>query len=430
MPLGFKVHRKTLANALPAIVVEMPHAHTATACWGVRVGSRDEAPRLAGISHFVEHLKFRGTERSPTEADVHQRLESMGAIANAFTSRETTLFFIEVRPPRLPAAIELLGEFAGPSTFNGLEVERRVILSELSHSQDEDGVVFDLHDVAMMGLWPNQPVGQPVIGSTHSVKATTSEDLRAHVLRHYTAENSVVVVAGAVDPPDAFDQLERHFARLARGPVPRRRPLPPVAPGKLLTLRAGGDRTEVMIAFALPTANVPDLLALELLCGVLGPPGFGRLHRSLRTKAGLAYMCAGAFGTLSDAALLTIAVNVGVGKLPQAMGEILGHFVELRDRGPTQAELATAKEVLSTRAASSNHAPTQLVGRFAESALEGVAVPPEQLPDLSAQVTCADVQRLARAVFAPGVGHLIARGAPAPGEYEGAWGKWEKALGK
>ena len=332
------VHRRVCPNALRVVVVEMLNAQTTAVFWAVRVGSRDEVPRLNGISHFVEHLKFRGTDRFPSEIELHAQFESLGALSNGSTGREATFFWLEVRPEKLAGAIETLGEVACSTTFNGLEVERRVVLDEMANYQDSDGVVWDLHEKMMLNLWPHQPFGQPMIGSAATLRTLTLADLEAHLNRHYTADNSVVVIAGAVDVEETFAQVERHFARLRRGPVPSRHPAPPVAPGRLLCLQTGSNRTEGLFAFAKVTTELRDFLALEMLAGIIGPAGFGRLHRSLRAKTGLAYSAAAHYSSFTDVAMLTISLNVASGKLLQSTNEVLAHLVELRERGPTAQE--------------------------------------------------------------------------------------------
>ncbi|MDP1827549.1 MAG: pitrilysin family protein [Archangium sp.] len=423
------VHRRVCANGLRVIIVEMPNAHTTAISWAVRVGSRDEPPRLAGISHFVEHLKFRGTDRFPTETALHAQFEALGALANGRTSRETTSFWLEVRPGQLAGAVELLGDLACSTTFNGLEVERRIVIEEVAHYQDEDGVVWDLHDLLLLNLFPGQPMGQPVIGTAPSIRAMTLAELKAWVDRHYTAENSVVVIAGPVDADDAVALVERHFAKLARGPVPSRRDAPPVSAGKLLKLPSASGRTAGLFGFAKVATESNDFLALQLLSAVLGPAGFGRLHRTLRVKAGLAYECSADYFSFSDVAMLSISVNVASGKLPQATAEILNHLVELRDRGPTPAELETARLVVTTMAAAEANAPMSRVGQFAEAALDRWALPVEEAERRWMAVTAAEVQRIAKWVLTPGAGHLIARGEPEPGEYEASWARWVKLLG-
>lgn len=431
MTPGYTVHRKRLGGALPAVVAQMRQANTATVAWAVRVGSRDEPPRLAGISHFVEHLKFRGTERFPSEAELQAHLDALGALFNGSTGRENTIFWLEVQPHRLNEAIAALAEMARPSTFSGIEVERRVILHEIANSQDTDGVPYDMHNLALAGLFPNHPVGNVSAGSAETVGATTIDDVKAHIARHYTAENSVVVVAGPVDPDDTFAQLEQAFAHLPRGPVPKRRPLPAPLPAQLATVRWRSARTEALLAFTLGVRDLRETLIAEQLAAVLGPSSRGRLSRSIRTKAGLAYASEAGFTSFSDLVLLTIGVDVAQGQLPRAMGEILPHLVALRDRGPTPSELAVARGVFETEIASSFHAPTRLASWLAETTLEAREVEGEGYDALSQSITPDEIQRFAQRLFAPGNGHLVTRGLPSPGtEYTVAWGMWVKALGR
>ncbi len=418
-----KVHRKVCANSLKAVVVELPGAQTAAVWWKVRVGSRDELPRQNGISHFVEHLIFRGTERFPSEAALYARFASLGALTNATTSREATWYGLEVLPENVGAAIETLGEASSSTTLNGIEVERRIVALEVELYQ-VDGIVHSLADLMALGFWPVAPMGQPPIGSAVALRSIELADVRAFLARHYTADNSVVVVAGAVDPQAVLEQIERHFSRLARGPVPRRAAVPPVAPGKLLSIPVGGESTEALFGFALPVTDSQTFLAIELLAEILGGEGFARLHQTLRAKQGLAYTCAARLTLLSDVAIFLICVNLVSGKLPHATSLIVNHLRELRDKGPSAVELEQARQILRTEAAHFENQPREVCAKFSEAALNPFAMPVEDALAALLRLTCDDIQQVARRLFVANAGHLVARGHPSPNEYQLAWGQW------
>lgn len=423
-----RTFRRFCSNSLKVAVVEMPQARTAAVAWVVRVGSRDELPRLAGISHFVEHLKFRGCERYPDEAALQARFASLGALQNGQTDQETTCFHLEVLPDQVEGALETLGEMACSATFHGMEVERRVVLDELGLRLDPAGMPWELPLVMMQTLWPNHPFGQPVIGSPAALQAATVADCRAHLARFYTADNSVLVVAGRVDPEQVFAAVERHFARLPRAEAPRRRPPPPPSPRRLRRFPMGHERTQACYAFTRPVGSAREFITLELLMAILGPVGQGRLQRSLRSKAGLAYAFHASMLSLAETAVLLIQLDVAEGRLLQGTVEVLGHLLELRDRGPGEAEVECAKRYLLTTLGALYNQPTATAVTFGRQALDPTWVSPDEAVRLTEALTPADVHRAAQGLFVPGSGHLVAR-ADAATDCDLAWARWTKALG-
>lgn len=422
---GVELHRGRTSNLMRVVVAADPRLHTAVAMWQVRAGSRDEPERLSGLSHLLEHLKFRGTERFPYEEGVLRHLRSFGGLHNAFTTVDGTSFFIICQPQHLPRALDLLGDLAATHRFNGLETERRVVLEELEEHQQHDGIVWDLNEVVSLGLWPKHPVGRPVLGNPKAVLSITAEDLEQHFATHYSADNSVLAIAGPVKPRTALALAEEHFARLRRAPVPPRAPVPAPAPGRLVRLESG-YRTEARLAFGFRCTEDRDALAIRLLAQVLND----RLHDGLRGKKGLTYTSRAFVFGYADFGVLQVQVQVGGGKLSAAAAEWGAHLGQLRSDGPSETEVEQARETVRTTALATWNDPYELATALAASALDPSSVALEESGPLLDRLTAAEVKETAARLFDGKAAHLVVRGQPYPGEYEGAWAQVGKALGK
>ena len=193
-----RARNRVLKNGLRVVAVEMPHVHACSLVAYVRAGSRYETAKTNGVSHFLEHMFFRGTDRFPSTYELAHHIESLGATFNATTTREMAYFYTEIAPRHLEAGVETLGEMFGSPLFPDIGIEREVVLEEMNEDYNEDGLLIDPDSVAKGKLWPGHPLGFPIIGIGKNVKRFKVEDLRAHHERLYTARNMVLCAAGGV----------------------------------------------------------------------------------------------------------------------------------------------------------------------------------------------------------------------------------------
>src|SRR5512143_750330 len=174
------VETTTLDNGLAVTTVALPHLHTAVCGLFVKVGSRFETPTDNGLSHFVEHMLFRGTERYPTSLALNSAIERLGSTLDAQTGRDLTLLQLALEPDHVPAAIELLGELMGRPRFSDIELERALILEEINEDYDEHGVEINAEDIARGIVFDDHPLGQRIIGPRGNVERFTADDVRRH----------------------------------------------------------------------------------------------------------------------------------------------------------------------------------------------------------------------------------------------------------
>jgi len=388
----------TLPNGVRVVSDAMPHARSVTTGVWVAVGGRDEAPELAGASHFLEHLFFKGTEARSARA-IAEAVDAVGGDMNAFTAREHTTFVT-----RLPAAhwrlgVELLGDILSDPALRSHEIdaEREVILEELWAALDtpEDRV----HSLSMEGLFPGHPLGREVLGEEETVRGMTRDDILGFFERHYRPANLVVAAAGRVD----HDELCAAVAeRLGGGdggaPPPRDAPAPDVEP--LRVQRRTGEQVHVVLAWRGLPLDHDDRYALHVADQVLGGGSSSRLFQAIREERGLAYSVYSWVSSYSDSGTLGVYAGTGPGRSAQLVDALEGEIEAVLADGVTADEVRVAVGYLAGATElgleDSGSRMTRL-GRMLLSTGEVVSID-EQLERLHA-VTVDDVDRVLRAVL-------------------------------
>jgi predicted Zn-dependent peptidase len=206
----------TLDNGLRVVSINLPHVESASVGAFINVGSRNETPELNGISHFLEHMAFKGTTTRSAD-DVASELEYLGADINAFTSKDRTAYHVTGLRENIPVFVELIADVLKNSTFppDELERERKVIQQEIAKYKDEyQSCAYELHDTILYG---NQQLGRPIIGTTENVDSFTRDDLIAYMSEHYTGVNMIVGVVGNLDHDHVLELVSNHFSSFERG---------------------------------------------------------------------------------------------------------------------------------------------------------------------------------------------------------------------
>jgi predicted Zn-dependent peptidase len=279
-----------LANGAHALLVPMPWMHTAVLSVFVRTGSVHEPRRLAGISHLVEHMAFKGTVRRSCQ-QINLEAESRGAEVNAHTDKDHTAFHVEGLPGDIGCFVELLADIVGGSTFpaDELERERRVILEELAeHEDDPVALAFKLFDRACWGV---HAAAQPVIGRRAVLQRITRDELLAYVRTQYTAPNVVVAAAGPLDTAAFVRAVERHFGSLPAG-APNTAS-PPCWSGGLATRRVSGSaQCQIVLGAPAPALADPAHVRHQLAAAWLGEGMSSPLLDTVRERLGIAYHAA------------------------------------------------------------------------------------------------------------------------------------------
>lgn len=397
-----RVDTSVLANGLRVTTVALPHLHTATVALFIKVGSRFESPQDSGLSHFVEHMLFRGTEAHPTSLALNTAVEELGSTLHAETGRDYTLFQMALEPGRAPAAIALLGELLGSPRFSDIELERALILEELNEDYDEDGVETNVDDIARGLMFGKHPLGQRIIGPRANVQRFAIEDVRRHFATFYGATNALLCVAGPVEHARVVAAARRGLSRLPQGSPANPLPAPPPPTGPLLRhVRDAGSQTNLAVLFHGVPELDPSYLAFVTLLRVLDDGMSTRLHYQLADQKGLAYSIHAGIEPLADTALFEIAGATANGKVPELLREILGLLAGLCQGQLEPAELAKARARYRYETLASIDDASAMAAWFGGMALYFQPPPLSRRLAAISRVTRADVVAAARRVLRP-----------------------------
>ena len=397
-----------LDNGLRVVVTSMSHSQAAVSAAYVRVGSRDEARATLGLSHYLEHMLFKGTESRPEPTAISAAIEGAGGTLNAFTSKELTCYWNVVPFNRLSLATDVLADSVRNSLLGESEIERErtVIYSEIRRAHDQPGQrVGQLISDAAFG---DQPLGWEIAGDLDSVGAITRDHLAEHIETWYRPSNIVLSVAGNVDRDETLRLAETHWA--ANWPETAGEPVPP----RQSAVDAMSDRQAQIEVRDLEQCNLalslrafprldPDRFALKLMNDVLGGGMTSRLFVEIREKRGLAYSVGSGVSAFDDTGQLGISAGVTAEHVLETIEVAIHELQRIADEPVQEEELERVREHaigsfrLSLDSASGwcHRAGGMLLSRGEIEPVE------EAIAGLEA-VTTADVQRAARRVVREG----------------------------
>jgi predicted Zn-dependent peptidase len=333
----------------------------------VGAGSRGEQAGEAGLSHFLEHMLFRGTERYAS-AEIDQLFDGMGAELNAGTDKEATMVYARLLDEHLPRAFEVMADMVWRPAFRDVDPEREVVLEEIAmYEDDPQDTVFDVLGLSVFG---DHPLGRPIIGRAPVIRETPVDEIAAFHARRYVPSAVVVAAAGSVDHDQIVELAERTLAGLragARAPVPEAAPELPQARVRF----QAKDTEQVHVCLGGPGLPRGDdrRYAVRVLDAIFGGLSSSRLFQSVREERGLAYAVYSFAGQFSDTGQVGLYVGTRPDNLAEAM-EITGaELGRLRRQPATEAELARARENVKARVVLAMESSSARMNRLGASML-------------------------------------------------------------
>ncbi len=341
--------KAVLANGLTVVSSTMPYSRSVCFAFLVGTGSCYENEEEAGISHFVEHLYFKGTERRRTAKEISQDIEGVGGIINGSTDKEVTIFWCIVASAHFSIALDVLSDLLLNSRLDDkdIEQERQVIIEEINMDMDspqrQAGMLIDKL------LWPRQPLGRRITGDKEAVTSLTRGQIVDYIARRYLPSNAVVGIAGNMKHEEAIAQIEPLFDRWAGGQLSTGYTTDDKQTAPRLRIQPK-DSEQAHLCLAVHGLSLfhPDRFALGLLNAVLGGGMSSRLFTEIREKRGLAYDIHSYVEHFLDSGSVTIYAGVDPKKVETAVTAILEELSKLK-QGITQSELNMAKEMLKGR---------------------------------------------------------------------------------
>jgi predicted Zn-dependent peptidase len=396
-------HDATLPNGLSVVLVPMPGVHRAVASLYLRVGSRFESAEDNGISHFLEHMVFRGTASLGSAHEQALAFERLGGTLYAATHVDHGVMSVGVPPANLERVLGILGEVTVAPRFGEIEVERGIVREEILEDLDDDGRDIDADNRARSLIYEQHSLGFTITGSIATLSRFDEAMLRAHHRRHYTGENAVLCVAGAIGDPDAcLRAVERAFEAMPRGQrVGITPPLSTQKRPRFAFVENTSSQTDLRVAFRAPSERDPREPAVEMLMRVLDDGMSTRLYERICDQLGLCYDVSGLYECYEDDGVLDIAAGAQHERVREVTKEI---FVLLRDlaaRGPAEAELQKARDRHLWSVEAMLDDAEAVAGFYGLAALAGIARTPLQRHAELAAVDAEGVRAAAEAVFRP-----------------------------
>ncbi len=373
----------------------------------VAVGSRYETESDSGISHFVEHMVFKGGKRYPTARDVSEAIEGVGGVLNAATDREATVFWTRVPVAKLGLAVSVLSDMLLRPALEDAEVvkERQVVIEELRMYQDNPQDYVQIAFDALM--WPDHPLGWDVAGREETVLSFTAADCRRHLEQHLLPSTLVVSIAGGFETANAKGMIDEALGPWAEKHRATAAPPPPATPPSgppLRLIRRSAEQANILVGARAPSYNDPDRHVAEILNVILGEGMSSRLFLELREHRGLVYDVHSFMSRMSDTGVLGIGLACEPRQAAMALEAAVVELRKLAEAPVGDAELTKAREYakgrlllqLESTSALCEYAGQQLL-------LQGEIIEPEELVARLESVEAAQVRELARRLLGAGL---------------------------
>jgi len=391
-----------LPSGLRVLTTTLPHTNAVSIMLLFGAGSRYEPGEVAGASHLLEHLVFKGTESRPTPREIADVVESVGGSLNAYTDREVTGYWCRLALPHYRQGLEVLVDMVRNSLFRqeDIDKEKRVIYEEIRASHDSPGSrAANLEDEL---LWPDQPMGRDIAGSVESVGEISRDALREYLGQQYVASNAVLAVAGGASHEEVVEQAEALLDGFREGEP---RPLIPFEDNltgpKLRVEYRKTEQAHVSIGLHGVSMFDEDRYALGLLSVVLGGTMGSRLFEEVREKRGLAYAISSYTRQYLDCGALSIGSGADPKRSAEALQVIMAELAKIRE-GVAAEELARAKEVSKGRLMlrmEESRAVASSIG--IQELLRGEVHTVDEMVRKVDAVTMDDIVRVARRVLRP-----------------------------
>ncbi|MFH1146491.1 MAG: pitrilysin family protein [Pseudomonadota bacterium] len=404
------MYRKTvLENGIRVVTERIPHVRSVSMGIWVTVGSRDETRENNGISHFIEHMIFKGTsERSALE--IAKDLDAVGGMSNAFTSRENTCFHARVLDTHLNVIVDLLSDIFLNSVFDPMEIgkERQVILQEISMIEDTPD--DHIHDLFSSIFWGNNSLGFPVLGSAGNVMQIDADTIRSYLRKTYLPDKIVIAAAGNLEHDSFLELLRKAFSGVpSRNVVPER--VTPTVASNMVIHRKEFEQVHLIIGTKSCSALDERRYACMLLNIILGGSMSSRLFQEIRERRGLAYTIYSFISSYTDIGLLGIYAGVNKKNVVTTVRLIQEEMQRLKANSIDEGELQSAKEHLKGGLMLAAESSDNRMTRLAKNEIQfGKFLTYDELISQIEAITTKDIVTLARDYFTSQSSSLAALG--------------------
>ncbi|MCE5282239.1 MAG: insulinase family protein [Deltaproteobacteria bacterium] len=394
------VSKTILDNGIRVITEEIDHVRSISIGVWVEGGSRDEDDLTNGVSHFIEHMLFKGTERR-SAFDIASAIDSVGGVMNAATGKEITSFYIKIPDYHLDLAVDLLADIVTSSRFDEAEIsrERSVILQEIRMVEDTPD--DRIHDFFEEHLWKGHPLGLPILGTESRVEGFCRDDLIGFFGSRYRGKALVITAAGHLRHKDLVGLVRKSFGSLAAKASGGRTRAPEARTGRALVAK-DLEQVHLIVGTPAPSALSPDRHAGFILNAVLGGSMSSWLFQEIREKRGLAYSIYSYLTPYLDAGLMGIYAGTGRDHVREVLGLVRKGMERFASRLLTPKELQSAKELIKGNyLLGMESTDNRMTGLARNELCFGKHVPPEEVIERIDAVDRQSIRTLAGRLFRP-----------------------------
>lgn len=401
--------KQVLNNGIKVLTEEIPHLLSVSIGIWVKMGSRYEDANNNGISHFIEHLLFKGTERR-SALDIAKEIDSVGGVLNAFTGREYTCFYAKVLTKDLPLAVDLLSDVYNNPLFDSeeLDKEKGVILQEIKMVDDTpDDLV---HDMFTQNLWKDHPLGFPILGNAETVSSITSDDVKSYFQQYHVPEAVIISAAGNLKHEELVRLLEKSFGN-TNGESHHRTITTPSPNASVIIDKRDLEQVHFCLGTTALSLSSPDRYKSYLLSVILGGGMSSRLFQEIREKRGLAYSVYSYLNSYADIGSLVIYAGTGKDAINEVLSLVLKEFGKLKEGELEETELYTAKEQLKGNLLLGLESSDSRMSKLAKEEIYfNRYIPVEEVMSEIDRVTLNDIGELAETYFVQDSLTLVALG--------------------
>jgi predicted Zn-dependent peptidase len=393
------MYRKdTLSNGIRVVSETLPKSRSVSIGVWVKVGSRHEPPEIGGISHFIEHMFFKGTGKRSAK-DIAIEMDSIGGEMNAFTSQETTTFYAKVVDEHLPVVIEILADILLGAKFDPVEMEkeRKVILEEIKGVEDTPDDY--IHELFTSTVWPDNSLGRPILGTRETIKALKHNDIVSYIDNYYQPKEIVISVAGNFEHARLIELLDGHFGQLARAGIAKKESVPAFTRAVTVKKKQLEQVQLCMGCKGLHYAH-EDRFVISALNTVLGNSMSSRLFQEIREQNALAYSIYSYVTSYRDTGLLTVYAGTDPSNALEVVRLAVKEMKKIKEEGITPAEELRVKNQIKGSLILSLESSNSHMSRLARQEMYfGKYLSMDDIIKGVEKVTAEQAQRLAQQLF-------------------------------
>lgn len=389
----------------------MPHVHRSVLEAQIRTGSRFETPKNNGISHFLEHMLYRGTPSHPSAHEQALAFETLGGTLLAATAKDYGSMQIAMPTEQFEKVLPLISEVFQEPRYSGIDIERGIVAEEILESLDEAGKVIDADDILAELMFPGHPLSYPITGTDQQLEQFDVELLSKHHQQFYVAKATTIVVAGPIDPEKILRRLEALFSPLEAGRAAETQAPGSQSQSAFRYTEHAASQTSLRMGFRAPSFVHSREPATQLLVRLLDDGLSTRLYEHICDRKGLCYDVAAGYEAYEDAGLVDLAADSANDKASEVLGELFSVVRNLRDDGPTDEELAKAKQRHGWQLHQILDDPEEVASHYALAELTGTNQQPWERQLQLAAVTADEVRDAATTLFRAENLNVVAVGA-------------------